>query len=226
MRRGRKAQGSRRFTADEIARLPAAGIPRSATYPQATRSHPNVPLQDPRGEPPPARWPLATVLIAVGITGASGANFNAQTANAGNAFASGALEMSNDESGAILGLSGVEPGDVTDGEVGIENTGTVDGDFTLGMANLTNNNATYKMSTQINLVVKDCGADLDCDTSDDVVTPVYSGSLDAMGTGISLGSWNGGDEHRYEFTATFAASANDNYENRSTTADFVWNATS
>ena len=36
---------------------------------------------------------LATVLIAVGITGASGANFNAQSANAGNTFASGALDM-------------------------------------------------------------------------------------------------------------------------------------
>ncbi len=169
---------------------------------------------------------LATVLIAVGITGASGADFNAQSANAGNTFASGALSMSNDESGAILGLSGMKPGDVTDGEVGIENTGTVAGDFTLDMANLTNNNATYKMSTQINLVVKDCGDDLDCDTADDVASPVYSGSLDAMGTGISLGSWNAGDEHRYEFTATFAASAGDDYENRSTTADFVWNATS
>ena len=47
-----------------------------------------------------------------------------------------------------------------------------------------------------------------------------------MGAGISLGTWAGGAEHLYKFTATFDASADDDYENGSTTAQFVWNATS
>lgn len=169
---------------------------------------------------------LATVLIAVGVTGASGANFNAQSANAGNTFASGALEMSNDKPGAILGMSGMKPGDSTSGTVGIKNTGTVAGTFTLGKGTLTNSDTTYRMSDQIRLVVKDCGVDQVCDNTDDVATPVYDGTLAAMGTGLSLGSWAGGEEHVYKFTGTFSASADDNYENRSTTAQFVWNATS
>jgi hypothetical protein len=170
---------------------------------------------------------LATVLVAVGVTGASGANFNAQSANAGNTFASGALDMSNDKPGAILGMSGMKPGDSTSGTVGIKNTGTVSGTFTLGLGTLTDNHATYEMSEQVRLTVKDCGADKVCDNGDDVATPVYDDLLSNMGTGISLGSpWAGGDEHVYKFTALFLSSADDNYENRSTTAQFVWNATS
>jgi hypothetical protein len=131
-----------------------------------------------------------------------------------------------DAPGAILGLTGMKPGDTTSGEVGIKNTGTVAGTFSLSKGTLTNTNATYKMSTQINLVVKDCGVDKICDNTDDVVAPVYSGTLEAMGAGISLGSWAGGAEHVYKFTATFNAAADDNYENSGTTAQFLWNATS
>ena len=55
---------------------------------------------------------LATVLIAVGITGASGANFNAQSANAGNTFASGALDMTNTSAGRDpRPASDMKPGD-------------------------------------------------------------------------------------------------------------------
>ena len=69
---------------------------------------------------------LATVLVAVGITGASGASFTAQTANPSNTFAAGTLSMSNDKDGvAILSASNMRPGDpATKGEVVIKNNGT------------------------------------------------------------------------------------------------------
>jgi len=57
---------------------------------------------------------LATILVAVGVTVASGATFTAQTANAGNTFTAGSLTMSNDKAGtAILTASGMKPGDAT-----------------------------------------------------------------------------------------------------------------
>jgi len=54
---------------------------------------------------------LATTLVAVGITAASGADFTATSANPGNTFATGTLTMSNSKAGAaILTASGIKPG--------------------------------------------------------------------------------------------------------------------
>ena len=54
---------------------------------------------------------LATVLVAVGITGASGANFNASSANPTNVFTAGTLTMSNSKANAaILTASNLRPG--------------------------------------------------------------------------------------------------------------------
>ena len=40
---------------------------------------------------------MATLLIAVGVTAASGANFNAQSANPGNTFTAGTMTMAEHE---------------------------------------------------------------------------------------------------------------------------------
>ena len=57
------------------------------------------------------------------------------------------------------------------------------------------------MSTKLNLVINDCGTDLDCALGG-APTLVYSGSIAGMGTGIALGTFNGGQGHRYEFIPT------------------------
>src|SRR4051794_31587391 len=76
---------------------------------------------------------LATVLVAVGLTAASGANFNAQTANPSNTFTAGTLKMANSKNNAaILTASNLRPGDPpTTGTVDIQNTGTLSGPFVL-----------------------------------------------------------------------------------------------
>src|SRR5205085_12703437 len=73
---------------------------------------------------------LATVLVAVGVTVASGATFTAQTANPSNTFSAGTLSMTNSNAGAaILTASNMKPADpATKGTVVIKNTGTVAGD--------------------------------------------------------------------------------------------------
>jgi hypothetical protein len=164
---------------------------------------------------------MATLLIAVGVTAASGASFTASSANAGNSFTAGNLSMDNSKPGAaILTASVMKPGDTETGTVDITNTGNVTGAFTLSKTALTNSDSTYKMSEKLNLVVSDCGTDSDCSSK----STVYTGTLEDIGTGIDLGDFAGGVTHRYEFVVTFDTSADNNYQDENATATFTWNA--
>ena len=174
---------------------------------------------------------MATVLVAVGVTGASGANFNAATANPSNTFAAGTLSMSNTNDGAaILTASDLRPGgDAVKGEVEIENTGTLDdAPFKLAKGTVTDSHATYKMSEKLNLSVVDCGTDLDCDNGSS--TPVYSGTVADMGTPghtvAALGDFDADEAHRYEFSVSLASSADDDYQGEDSEVEFLWTATS
>ena len=167
---------------------------------------------------------LATVLVAVGITGASGADFTAQTANPANTFTAGTLTMGNDKAGAILTASNMKPGDpATTGEVTIENTGTVDGDFTLTRGTVADSDGSYPMSGKLNVLVTDCGADLDCLTAGDNANE-YTGTLAAMSAAIDLDSWAGGEEHKYEFSVALDGTANNNYQGDNAVVPFTWDS--
>src|SRR4051794_3435152 len=132
---------------------------------------------------------LATVLVAVGLTAASGANFNAQTANPSNTFTAGTLSMFNSNDGiAILTASNMRPGDPVPatGLVDIANTGSLSGPFTLSKGTVTDTDTGNPMSSKLNLKVIDCGTFTgtpatapSCDTTDPVV---YSGTIADMGT--------------------------------------------
>src|SRR5215208_971747 len=101
---------------------------------------------------------LALVLVAVGVAVGSGANFSAQSANPSNTFTAGSLEIDNSlEGAAILNASGMVPGDTTTGTVDIQNTGTTSGDFTLSRTNLVDTPSSPAMSSQLNVLVEDCG---------------------------------------------------------------------
>ena len=169
---------------------------------------------------------LAVVLAGVGVAVGSGANFTAQSANPSNTFTAGSLSMSNSkDNAAILSASGMKPGDVATGTVDIENTGSIAGTFSLSRTNLVDTPASPAMSTQLNVLVKDCGdfsgATPTCVAGDPTI---YSGTLAAMGASYALGNYAPTDKHRYEFTVTFAASAGDQYEGASSTATFQWDA--
>jgi hypothetical protein len=178
-----------------------------------------------RANPRRALAALATVLVAVGVTAASGATFTAQTANAANTFTAGTLSMSNSDAGAaILTASTMKPADpASKGTVVIKNTGSVKGDFKLTRSALSNTDATYPMAGKLNVVVTDCGADQDCTTAGDN-SNTYTGTLAAMSSQISLGTWNAGEQHKYEFAVALDSSADNNYESGSSTATFTWDA--
>ena len=102
---------------------------------------------------------LATVLVAVGVTGASGANFNASSANPSNTFTAGTLSMLNSKDGAaILTASNMRPGaPATTGTVDIENTGSLSAPFVLSKGTVSNDDAAHPMANKLNLKVVDCG---------------------------------------------------------------------
>jgi spore coat-associated protein N len=169
---------------------------------------------------------LAAVLAAIGVAIGSGATFSAQSANPSNTFASGTLTMSNSKDNqAVLTASNMKPGDSTTGTVDIQNTGSLSGTFSLSRTGLTNSDSVNKISTKLDLVVKDCGdfsgGTPTCEGADPVK---YNGTLDAMNSSIALGTYAANEKHRYEFTATFNSSAGNEYQGDNTSATFQWDA--
>jgi hypothetical protein len=174
---------------------------------------------------------LATVLAAAGLTVASGANFNASSANPANTFSTGTLTMSNSKNAAIFSASNMRPGENTTGTVDIANTGSLSGTFSLAKSGLTDTDSTNPLSAKLNVVVDDCGAFSGstaptCGDVDDVNK--YSGTLADMSTsghGVNaLGTFAGNDKHRYQFRVTLDTSAGNAYHGDSSTAAFTWNA--
>src|SRR3954469_21692459 len=85
-----------------------------------------------RAHPRRALAALATVLLAVGLTVASGASFTAGSVNPSNTFSSGRMDIRNEHEGnAILTASNMRPGDSANGTVDIANDGTLSGVLSL-----------------------------------------------------------------------------------------------
>ena len=170
---------------------------------------------------------LATVLVAVGITAASGADFTATTANADTTFATGTLSILNSTEGqAVLsGTANMRPGDAArTGTVDIKNTGTLSGIFKLRRGTVVDNDATYKLSTQLNLVIKDCGLFTGATPPSCVgATTKYTGTIAALATDVELGTYAGGAQHRYEFSVDVDGASND-YQGKSSVVPFSWHA--
>ncbi len=169
---------------------------------------------------------LATVLVAVGITAASGASFTATSANPGNTFATGTLTMSNSNAGAaILTASNLRPGDsATPGQVDIENTGSLSGAFSVSRGTPVDSDGSNPLSGMLNLVVVDCG---DFSSGTPTCTggdpTMYSGTIAAMPT-TALGTFAGGEKHRYEFRVAMDSSAGNAYQGDTSQVEFTWNA--
>jgi hypothetical protein len=170
---------------------------------------------------------LATVLVAVGITAASGADFTASSANADTTFATGTLTIANSKEAQAIwaSTSDMRPGDPARvGTVDIENTGSLSGAFKLVRGTVVDSDGAHPLSTMLNLVVKDCGTFASgtpsCDAGD---TDVYTGTIAAMSE-VTLGTWAGGVKHRYQFSVTVDGSADNGYQGVQSTVPFSWTA--
>ncbi|MGZ4275946.1 MAG: TasA family protein [Solirubrobacteraceae bacterium] len=177
---------------------------------------------------------LAVVLAAVGLTVGSGANFTASKANAGNLFATGTLDIGRDNGSAILTMSNMKPGDSTQGQITVQNTGSLTGDFHLDQSFAGAPDAGLKNALQLSIV--------HCDSLTGPCNPslaggtVYSGSMagfDASGYGLPDNTtgdrWTASNKNRYEFRVTLPndATGSDNaLQGKSVSATYTWSAQS
>lgn len=171
---------------------------------------------------------LATVLVAVGITAASGADFTASSANPANTFATGTLSIYNSkEAAAVLTASGMRPGAAaTTGTVDIGNTGSLAGTFSLNRGTPVDSDSANPLSGKLNVKVVDCGLFVGataptCDVADPVK---FTGTLASMSSAVSLGSFAGTEKHRYEFSVAVDASAGNPYQGDTSETVFTWTA--
>ena len=176
---------------------------------------------------------LATVLAAVGVTVASGADFTASSANPSNVFSTGTLSMNDSAANsAVLTASGLRPGGTpATGTVDISNTGSLSGTFSLTRGTPVDSDTTNPLSTKLNVTVTDCGTYAGstpptCGDGDD--STVYTGTLGQMGTTghaiAGLGTYAASAKHRYQFSVGLDGSADNNYQGDSSTVTFTWNA--
>jgi hypothetical protein len=171
---------------------------------------------------------LSTALVAVGVTAASGADFNAASANPSSTFSTGTLTINNQKEGsAILTASNLRPGDpATTGTVDIANSGSLSGAFSLARQAPVDSDAANPLSGKLNLVVVDCGAFAGttptCGDADDVTR--YSGTVAGMSGSQALGTFAAGEKHRYRFSVALDSSAGNAYQGDSSTVEFDWNA--
>jgi spore coat-associated protein N len=180
------------------------------------------------GQPKLALGALLTLLLAAGAVVGSGADFTATSANPSNTFASGTLTIGNSKAGvAVLTASGLRPaGPAADGVVDIENTGSLDGAFTLSRTTPVDSDGTNPLSGKLNLTVVDCGTfsggtPPTCGDGDDVNR--YTGTIADMGT-TALGSYAAAAKHRYRFSVALDGTAGNAYQGGTSTVDFDFNA--
>jgi hypothetical protein len=171
---------------------------------------------------------LLTLLLAAAAVVGSGADFTASSANPANTFSSGTLSILNSkEASAVLSASGLRPTASATGQVDIQNTGTLNGNFTLTRTAPQDSDSSNPMSGKLNLTVVDCGTwsgatPPTCGDGDDATK--YNGTLAAMSSPVALGSYNGNVKHRYEFTVVLDGTAGNAYQGDSSTTEFDFNA--
>lgn len=186
------------------------------------------------GRPKRTLGALALGLAALGVAVGSGADFTAETANPGSTFTAGVLSMDNSKDGtAIFQATNMVPGgEEKTGIVDIKNTGTVDGTFVLNRDSMSDN---PPFASKVLITVTDCGEFTTvggpsgpipvppaCEDGDDEY--VYDGTLAGEDAPAQLGTYNPGEQHRYRFGATLAASTDDDFEGHGASARFVFDA--
>jgi hypothetical protein len=156
---------------------------------------------------------LILILVAAAVVTFSFSLFSSSSASPGNMVSTGSIAINSSAEGtAIFKIEGLLPGESGTGTVTVTNVGDSDGAFTLTASNLVDTPASPALSSQLTAVV-----------TDETSAQVYSGPLASLST-VALGNWAADETHTYTFTVTFAASADNTYQDAQTTLDLTWTA--
>lgn len=159
---------------------------------------------------------LFVLLLAAMMAVGSGANFNSTSANPGNIVTAGNLEHKN--TGALLTVDKIKPGETKPaGSVTIENTGDIDGVFTVDKTVVSDSTAAggNPFADRLEVTIKS-GA-----------LTVYSGPLNAM-SAETAGTIAPGATKTYDFSVKFVdggtGGADNVYKGASVKVDYDWEA--
>lgn len=178
-----------------------------------------------------AAWialPLAVVTSGIVVATASYASFSAQTDNGQNSWASGKVELSDDDSGtALFDAAGLAPGQHDAKCISVSSTSTVDST----VAMYTTGGTTNDLSSALAMTVQIADAGTACDDVSE--PPAFSGTLsDLMAKtqhGDGIATWDTGTTSSskvvkigYELPADATNAAQD----LTASTTFVWEAIS
>ena len=167
---------------------------------------------------------LFALLLAAMMAVGSGANFNSTSANPGNVVTAGNLMHVNHSQGsAVLTADMIKPGESKTGTVDIENTGDIDGVFSIARTITQDTTGALTPSNpfaaHLNLKVEN------------ITNPgpaLYDGLLSAMTGAHGSDVIPAGDTNTYRFTVTFndggPNGADNAFKSARVRANFDWEA--
>ncbi len=180
----------------------------------------------------PARLLVAlfALLLTSAVAVATGANFNATSANAGNVVTAGVIKLQNNTPGALLSVSKLMPGQSKTGSFSLTNIGDDAATSNIKFSNLVDtpgSGLTGVLSTRLKVSMTIGGSPVDLDTS----SANDWAMLDALNNKtIQLGAWTGGVTRGYDIKVEFLDGgpngADNNYQGASSAIDLGWELTS
>ena len=167
------------------------------------------------------RWILVLVLLVVACLLGAGWSlglFTDSSTSADNVVTAGSMTQDNSaDNTAIMGATGMVPGDTVRGSATIENVGGARGDFTLLVTDVSDVAGPNGGLLSERLVLKVF--------QDKATRAIYSGPI--TGLDLSLGTWQPEEQHVYRFEVTLPTggdTVDDKQQQSSLTATFEWNA--
>ena len=175
---------------------------------------------------------LSVALLAAGVAVGSGADFSSRSANPANTFTAGTLSIDNSRgngaaASAVLTAPNLKPGDSATGTVDIQNAGSVAGTFTLSTSGASDSTVVSLLG-QLDVRIEDCGVYSDgdpptCGSPTSKVLTTTGTKLNGVGS-IGLGSFAGGEKHRYKFDVTLPKGTGNSFQGKSASIAFDWDA--
>jgi hypothetical protein len=164
---------------------------------------------------------LFVLLLAAMMAVGSGANFNSRSANPGNVVTAGNLmHINHKDDSAVLDVDLIKPGEERTGTVDIENTGDIDGVFSIARTITTDTTGpSNPFAAHLNLKVENVTTG---------APALYDGLLSAMNGTLGSDVIAPGDTNTYRFTVEFVDGgpngADNAFKSARVEADFDWEA--
>ncbi|MFL5913366.1 MAG: TasA family protein [Gaiellaceae bacterium] len=169
---------------------------------------------------------IVALLVAAGAAVGSSAVLSSSSTNPGNSFQASNLDVSNGGNNAVISVSGMHPGDNTQGDVTITNTGDIPVstmDLSSAVIAHTEPN-TGQIASALTLTITDTTS---------VSTQVYSGPATPMTTDplrlpgdpvTPADPWSAGEARTYHFQLSLPNNTGNTFQLSTATIRYTWTA--